>query len=206
MARFNEVLAGRYNRFLQKLFVLKGGPPSPQLASEISTAIVFFNGVENRYLEGWNIFGFGQTLNGAVGNPAMIQLRNPSASNVVAVVESLVLSTTAADSISISLGTFASNLGAVLNTSIIDIRGGQIAVTGSNLTLSQSNSTAGGGLGRNFFFLTQAAVPFQVIQNENQEIPILPGATWRVETIAASNALTYGIRWRERLLEESERF
>jgi hypothetical protein len=162
--------------------------------------------VENRYLEGWNIFGFGQTLNGAVGNPAMIQLRNPSASNVVAVVESLVLSTTAADSISISLGTFASNLGAVLNTSIIDIRGGQIAVTGSNLTLSQSNSTAGGGLGRNFFFLTQAAVPFQVIQNENQEIPILPGATWRVETIAASNALTYGIRWRERLLEESERF
>src|SRR5882762_4396490 len=35
MARFNEILTGRYNRFLQKLLQMKGGPPSAQLASEI---------------------------------------------------------------------------------------------------------------------------------------------------------------------------
>jgi hypothetical protein len=206
MARFNEILAGRYNRYLQKLFVLKGGPPAPQLSSEISTSLVLFSGVENRYLEGWNIFGFGQTLNGAVGNPAMIQLRNPAGSNVVGVIESLIISTAAADSISVSTGSFATNLGAVLLAIIYDARGGTIAITGPNIQLSQSNTTAGGGLGRNFFFQTQAGVPFQVIQNENQEFPLVPGATWRVETIAANNALTYGVRWRERLLEESERF
>jgi len=39
MAKFNEILAGRYNRFLQKLFQMKGGPPSAQLSSEITTNI-----------------------------------------------------------------------------------------------------------------------------------------------------------------------
>ncbi len=35
MALFNEILVGRYNRFLQRLLSMKGHPPAPQLASEI---------------------------------------------------------------------------------------------------------------------------------------------------------------------------
>jgi hypothetical protein len=54
MAKYNEILTGRYNRFIQKLFSMKGPAPAPQLSSDIAMQMSFFNGVENRYLEGWD--------------------------------------------------------------------------------------------------------------------------------------------------------
>src|SRR5467141_5154557 len=91
MARFNEILAGRYNRFLQKLFQLKGGPPAAQLASEVMPVFPFFSGVEHRYLEGWYRY-YGQLSVAAIAavGPSY-QIRNPLNSEVVAVIERLTL-------------------------------------------------------------------------------------------------------------------
>src|SRR6266851_4747570 len=57
MARFNEILVGRYNRSLQKLLSMKGQAVMPQLASELQPTFSFFSGAENRYLESWERFG-----------------------------------------------------------------------------------------------------------------------------------------------------
>src|SRR5258708_40367383 len=89
MARFNEILAGRYNRYLQKLFVLKGGPPSAQLASEVMPTFSFFTGVENRYLAGWDRFGNSSSQAGVAAVTSGIRLRNPLGSGTIAVDENI---------------------------------------------------------------------------------------------------------------------
>src|SRR5260370_15215175 len=90
MARFNEILAGRFNRALQKFLDMKGGPPSPQLASEISSNFQFNQmGIDFRYLEGWNRFGLHAAFGASVGNNSGLQLRNPVGSNLVVIIESL---------------------------------------------------------------------------------------------------------------------
>src|SRR5258708_40293223 len=97
MALFNEILVGRYNRFLQKLLAMKGGPPAPQLATEIGTNIQLFHGVENRYLEGWQRFGGQFSVPAAgVGNVGGFRFRNPAGNNVITAVEWLLCRSVAA--------------------------------------------------------------------------------------------------------------
>src|SRR5467141_951604 len=90
MARFNEILAGRYNRFLQKLFQLKGGPPSAQLASEVMPVFPFFTGVEHRYLEGWDRYAIFLTQPAVAAQNSALRIRNPATSNIVIVIEGII--------------------------------------------------------------------------------------------------------------------
>ncbi len=91
MARFNEILVGRFNRFLQKWLSMKGGPPSPQLATEIQPNFNFFSGAENRALESWFLYGtFSSQVAVALQN-SFFQLRNPAKSGVLAVIEGIVV-------------------------------------------------------------------------------------------------------------------
>src|SRR2546429_2309050 len=89
MAIYNEILSGRHNRFLQKLFSMKGRVPSPQLSSEIQVSLPIFNGIESRYLEAWNTYGMAVSLGASAANMSGWRLRNPSTSNVVAVIEQI---------------------------------------------------------------------------------------------------------------------
>src|SRR5437867_11264948 len=86
MALFNEILVARYNRALQKLLGLKGAPPSPQLSPEIDVTLSAPGGVEERYLWGWESFGFAQTTGAVAEQNTAFKLRNPPTSNVIAVV------------------------------------------------------------------------------------------------------------------------
>src|SRR5260370_18480671 len=101
MARYNEILVGRYNRMLQKLFGMKGGVVAPQLASEISAAFPLFSGVENRYLESWNRFTSVVNQVALAGTPAQWQLRNTT-SNVIAVIEKLTISSSTAQLVAVT--------------------------------------------------------------------------------------------------------
>jgi hypothetical protein len=96
MARFNEILVGRYNRLLQKLYSMKGPVPAPQLASEISTTFNLFNGPENRYLESWALFQRAIIFAAVAAQVNAVRLRNPAGSNVVGVVTLIQLATGAA--------------------------------------------------------------------------------------------------------------
>src|SRR5258708_34332947 len=90
MARFNEILVGRFNRFLQKWLSMKGGPPSPQLATEIQPNFNFFSGAENRALENWFLYGTFSSQAAVALQNSFFQLRNPSKSGAPAVIEAIV--------------------------------------------------------------------------------------------------------------------
>jgi hypothetical protein len=202
MARYNEILVGRYNRFLQKLLGLKGGPPSPQLASEITSGFVLFNGVENRNLEGWDKFGgsFQQPAVGAQNSCARI--RNPAASNIIAVIEKILVTSSLADTnLLFEQGPITTDLvAAVFTFSRWDARGRPNA----SAVISGGNNV--GGLGSTK--LEAALAPntnYEPIVTDNQEMPLLPGDAIQVRTTAVNTLLQFSIWWRERFLEEGER-
>src|SRR5258708_20335578 len=92
MARYNEILTGRFNRLLQKLLQMKGGPPAPQLASEISPQLSIPDlGVESRFHLGWNSWGFAINTGGAVGTASPAQFGNPPNSNVIRAIPNITI-------------------------------------------------------------------------------------------------------------------
>src|SRR5260370_42568385 len=103
MARYNEILTGRYNRLLQKLLQMKGGPPAPQLASEISPHLSSPDlGVESRFHRGWNRFGFAINTAAGVGTASAAQLRNPPNSKVIGVIHKIQVESSVAQEVDIA--------------------------------------------------------------------------------------------------------
>jgi hypothetical protein len=205
LAIYNEILVGRFNRALQKAFGMKGGPPAPQLASEIAPTVTMFYGVENRYLEGWNRFGNSNSVAaGGAGNRSAFRIRNPKGSNVIAVIEKLTVFAILADQpfVTSSIsdpGTLAAASVIVVNTGL-DNRGSPTP----NMDLSASvNAGAILGVG-----ILQAALAanstFELISFEDQELPLVPNSGYTLYANTLNQQLFYSILWRERVLEASE--
>lgn len=211
MARFNEILVGRYNRFLQKFLSMKGGPPAPQLASEIAATFALFHGQENRILEAWNIFGVAANVAAAAGFTSGVRLRNPVGSNVIAVVTALRISETQADAPFSANGGATADLATVLGTANanFDSRLGPPTATSSVCILSRQNTAAAvpALTNQNTFdaLRVQANVPRDLIFFEDQEITILPGSAIQIIAGAVNFDLEVAIMFRERALEDSER-
>src|SRR5260370_33791823 len=93
MAKFNESLVGRFNRFLQRFLSMKGGPPSAQLSTEIASQIELDNAgwLENRFPMGWRSYGGFAIGAAAVGQTSAVFLRNPTTSGIIAVIEKLTI-------------------------------------------------------------------------------------------------------------------
>ena len=207
MALFNEILVGRYNRALQKLFGLKGEPPAPQLASEVSITHTFFSGVENRYLESWDRFAAAINVAAVALNQSGVRVRNPLTSNVMIVVEKITYGETANDQPTVTFGTDPGDLATVIaaSNSALDRR----TRPNPSLVLSRQATTpvvpalASASTLENHFI--GANVPRDVITFEEQEIPLIPGAALQIQALAVNQALTTSIIWRERYLEEGER-
>jgi len=202
MARFNEILAGRYNRYLQKLFQLKGGPPSAQLASEVMPVYPFFAGVENRYLEGWDRFGLFRGQGALAATSTNFRLRNPAGSNVMVVLEKINLVEGTADTFGIR-GLFpstpANDLGASMIPVSLDARTQRPQ---STLLLTSGNAA---NVGVPFGFLsTLATQSGDFILFEDQELTMLPGQLIEVQTTNLNVSVNIGLLWRERAMEESE--
>src|SRR5262249_30276646 len=104
MAVYNEIGIGRWNRFIQKLTDMKGGPPARQLSSEIQVVHPIFHCVETRALESCYKFGFASATAGNVGVFSAPKIRNPAASNVIAVTEKIVVSKTGLVQLIVDLG------------------------------------------------------------------------------------------------------
>jgi len=206
VARFNEILAGRFNRAIQKLTSIKGAPPAPQLASEIGTQFQIPLGVEFRYLEGWNTFGFQDRRPASVGNTAGYRLRNPKDSNVIAVIEKL--SFFAETQATEFIMRISSAVG-IPNTDLVNVAGGQVmdlrsqALAGNCIPSFATPSVAFGGTF--MIFIVPVNAPYDHILYENTEIVLVPGTTIQFETTVANVVVGMGIRWRERFLEDSER-
>ncbi len=185
----------------------------PQLSSELQASFPFFNGVENRYLEGWDLFGFLiGALPGGIGNRSAIRLRNPVASNVLVVIFKLLIANDQGASISdnptVTRNVISTDFAtlAVPTNSRMDARGRP------NPTLTISTGTNVGGItGTSFFragvaFGSVAGSEIDMLSTDIHEIPVLPGDAIDVyanNTNQGAGAIS--VWWRERFLEESER-
>jgi hypothetical protein len=205
MARFNEILVGRYNRFLQKFLMLKGGPPAPQLTSEIGAGFILFNGVENLFLETWNRFAVSVTAVAGAGAAAQVQIANPTGTNVIAVLERITVALTSTGQ---ALLLFNNNSTTALPTPVtpfaLDRRQG--ISQNSSMVLSSSNVT--GAVGSAIWSpLLLSNTTYDAIYDNQQELPLTPGTLYAVASpVGVAFTIVVSYLWRERFLEESERF
>jgi hypothetical protein len=202
MARYNEILVGRYNRMLQKLFSMKGGAVAPQLASEIAPAFPLFSGVENRYLESWNRFGAVVNQTALAGTPAQFQLRNTTA-NVIAVIEKLLFTSTTAQLVAVTSDlTPGQALTSIVGPRVLDPRSGRTTRSALIAELSNSLGISGGNIA---FVQLAANASIDVIATDIQELAVPPGFIVGCTSAAGvANSLTLSVWWRERVLEDSE--
>lgn len=204
MAFFNEIGAGRYNRLIQKLFNMKGGPPARQLASDVAMVMPFFAGAELRYLEGWNRFGQVATTVASVGNISQLRLRNPTGSNVIAVIEKIFVFNLggAADQPVLSQGAVLGDLGNIITPTNmrLDPRGNPQPA----LIFSQTQG-ATGALAVNLWSLPLAVgQTAECIVTDIQEFPRLPGDGIHYQSGLTNQQCSMAVWWRERALEDSE--
>lgn len=202
MARYNEILVGRFNRLAQKLFSMKGPANLVTLSDEMMSVFPFMNGVENRYLESFDRFGSTVAIAGAAGFVSGARFRNPAGSNVVAIIEKLSVAVGTASQINFSYGTLSTDLGTPMSTAFLDSRGR----TSTAMILSETNTTATIPGGTVWFSVNPLALTqYDMVLTENQEIAVLPGQMVQMVTNNPNTLLNVALSWRERYLEDSER-
>jgi hypothetical protein len=204
MARYNEILVGRFARFAQKVFGTKGGVPTAQLAGDVQISIPLFSGVEHRYLESWERFGVNVNVVASVGNNSAFRFRNPLASNLVVVIEKLLYNNAgAADQPSLFLGPQTTNFTNPITPSIARLDSRERPQPGVIL----STQNAGASTSNKILFSQLAAgTNFDAILFEDQELTILPGDALDITTGIVNQPLNVSLWWRERFLEDPERF
>lgn len=207
MARFNEILAGRLNRAIQKFAGIKGSPPTPQLATEFIPVFPFFWGAENRYLEGWAIHSFETVIAALAANTNACQIRNPVGSGIIAVfIKVLCASGLSADTFILSLGPKTTDLPTPITLgapSCFDTRFG--ATTRSALIASiQQAAGPGSAPPDRAFFPLASNQGIDFINDGVQEFPLLPGSALALRSTTTNNQAAFSLWWRERILEDSE--
>ena len=214
MAIFNEILEGRFNRFLQKFFAIKGGPPVRQLGSEIMPVFQIFNGVENRWLEGWQQYGFVTVqAAGGAGVPSGVRLRNPVGSNVLAVITKIRvhIGVVVDNGVGLFIGRQTAAIAGIESPLQIALDPRQSGIR-STCLLSQGNVVGGSGFGSQLLNEAFTAVvgggshqPDRDFLATNDSLVLLPGDAVQVETGPTANVLDVAIRFFERAMTESER-
>jgi len=203
MARFNEILVGRYNRFLQKLLSMKGEASLFQVSSELQPVLPFFAGCENRVLENWDRFALFAVQPAVAASLGAVQIRNPAGSNVLTVIESLLVWEAATDQPFVNIGATNVDLATIVPPSAssrLDPRGRP----NPSMVLSRTSPNVAIGM----TILQVALLAFttwQFVNNENQEMPLLPGDAYQVSANTVNTQISVSLVWRERFLEDSER-
>lgn len=203
MAGYNELQVGRYSRLSGKLFSMKGPGILNALIPELALTIACFYGAENRYLESWERFATTLPVTGGAGQNAAARIRNPTGSNVVAVVEKLTASSSAADQPTWYLSAQTGDLTTL--TTITSLRldpRGRILPTLAISTTTNYTPPANSARFRASYAANQS---YDFVIDENQEITILPGDALDLASPTNATLLIPSFLWRERFLEESER-
>ncbi len=205
MARFNEILVGRYNRMVQKLLSMKGPATLVGFSDEAVAVFSLFYGVENRYLEGWDRFGVAVgTAAGAAGNRTVWRIRNPGGSNVLIVIEKITIPSALVQQPVGLISAVNTDLTSLQVTTGLrfDARGrGQPAAVIS----FQNGAVVALPTPGNWQVGVAANTMADIILFEDQEMPLLPGDALTVFSDVTAQSLTVSCFWRERFLEDSER-
>lgn len=203
MAIYNEILVPRFARALQKLMGIKGPVPTKQLAGEIMAVIPLFFGSENRYLEGWDRFAQAFTIAaGGAGNQTVFQIRNPAGSNVIAVIEKILVVGIAADTFVMRQATGQGDLATIVAAVGLDLRGR----TSSTCITSSKNNNAAAAPGTSILVGgTTANSNLDVLSTDLHEVPLTPNESYGFGPANLNEGFNISLFWRERFLEEGER-
>lgn len=207
MAKYNEILVGRFNNALKKLFGMKGPAPSPQLSGEITAALPLFFGAEARFLEEWHLFALQiQLAAGGAGNRAQVKVRNPAGSNVIAVFQKIAFVSALADQPFINQERpSTTDLAAfpAADVTSLDARTGRRS---TSMVLSQNNAGPSAVPGNGVWIGGYpAASQIEAVTTDIQEFPLLPGDAYSFACGTLNQADAFTAMWRERFLEDSER-
>ena len=204
MALYNEINVGRFNRFLQKHLGMKGHPPAPQLSSDMQVGFAIHSQNENLYLEGWESFGVNVLQAASAGNVNEVRLRNPITSNVVALVTKVSASAAGIARIDFQMGTTSVDLGTAQLVRSMDSRGR----AQSTLVCTTAQPAAQSQIGQNIDSLYSGAsgIHVDLLLDDIHGIVLPPGAALQLTSAAVNIQTNLGFWWRERFLEEGERF
>lgn len=199
-----KLLAGRFNRFVEKLFSTKEGAASlNSISPEIIVQASILNGVEDRYLLAWNRYAQDFSQAAVAAQFSIGEIRNPPGSGLILVIESLIFrNITAAPVTGLAVVRAQTTDQATLSTGQIirlDPRGGP---TPAAILSIGSNATQPAGA--NMFIQLPANTGQQFIFNPNQEWTVLPGDAFLMSMGSNNTQLTASVQWRERVLESSE--
>jgi hypothetical protein len=205
VALYNEILVGRFNKFLAKMLSMKGQAPAPQLAGEITPAFNIFLGIENRALEGWYRYGILGIQAAVAAQASGVRIRNPATSNRLVIFEKIAVASfgPAVTSVTLETQTTAVDLAgivAIASNSSWDKR----LNVGSALVLSAAAPAAALSLGRSEVDLPGAGGSADFIIEEQQQIILSPGEAMQLRLGTVNQQLSATLWWRERFFEESE--
>jgi len=210
MARFNEILVGRFNRFLQRYLSMKGGPPAASLSTEIQPQFdVDKVPVELRGLLGWTLWGIGNNGQSVATGFTAIRIRNPLNSGAIVVVEKAALVDASPGQVLMIMD------GTTTPAALTDLPGGTLLAGTRDPRKSASQPTAvvsitGASVISAFsgnlldFATVLGSTRIDFIQSHNQEIVVAPGHFLTMFNNVANTALVGTFWWRERAIEEGE--
>jgi hypothetical protein len=205
MAIFNEILSGRYNRALQKIFAIKGSAPVRQLGGEILPVHVFYNGVEHRAIEEWYRFGLAVTQAAVAASQSGVRFRNPPNSNRIVIFEKIAVSTTPAGVgvISLDTQTTAVDLAAVL-ASAPNMSWDKRLNQAPGVSISFAAPAAGLSLSRQLIDFPATPFTYDFIIEEQQEVILSPGEAIQLRNGNVNTNIDTTWWWRERKFEPEE--
>ena len=204
MALFNEILVGRLNRWVQKFYAIKSGTASlTQLLPTVQTVNIVQSGVEDRYLQGWARYMFTATQAAVAAANSIVQLRNPTTSGVVAVIEKLNIMPGAASLTQVQIINQQTDAATLLTMTAnrIDRR----TNPAPSCIPSSGSVGAPGAIGQAIFRMSLALNSnAEFIAHADQELTILPGDTCVALCELVNTQVSVAFMWRERPLESSE--
>lgn len=205
MAIYNEILVGRFNRSLQKLFGIKGSPPVRQVAGEISPGHLLQSGTENRFLEAWGRFSYVSQPAAQAGVAAASRLRNPVGSNIIAVLERLIVVNGGAATDFPILQAQASQADLSVIAFSPATRWDPRGQPASGLIRSESQAVPAPALFAKMQIAALAGTNVDFIIDTIHELPLLPGDAVQMQSNLVNTTPVFCWLWRERFLEDSER-
>jgi hypothetical protein len=202
MARYNEILAGRFNRGLQKLFSMKGPSPSPQIASEIIAAVILENDrIEHLFLRNERYFGGTSHSGGAVGAINQFQLFNPTGSNILAVVQLVLMTADVGDRFVLTIDNAAQGAvqpaGTFMDTRYFKGQTFGTQASGLQLRFGQPAALTGMRIGEIDAVTLSSA-------RWDQPVILSPGFGLNTQNVTLNVGSGVAFVWTERALEDSE--
>jgi hypothetical protein len=201
MAQLNEILVGRFNRGLQKLFGIKGHTPVASLAPEIMPVSSVFSGQETRYLDGWNRYSGSIAIAAQAAATVGLQVHIPvGVTTLLVVIEKISIETAAAQEIDLSQSLAIGSLGTAQGASGMDTRQKAPPASPSAVLSSSILSPTPGNMIERLF--PPALQTFSLVDPGIILANVSSGV--RLTTTLVNTAVNFTFQWRERVLEEVE--